>query len=87
SRLLEFAQRGYALFVADLEGNIIYSEADFSNKCVLILGNEIAGVSNEIKNLATTTLKIPKKGQGDSLNVAVAAGIILAEMSKKTNKN
>lgn len=73
----------YALLVADKLGSASYHDFDFPPKNVLILGNEIVGVSKELNNLATTTLKIPKTGRGESLNVAVAAGILLAEMSKK----
>ncbi|MCH7678479.1 RNA methyltransferase [candidate division KSB1 bacterium] len=70
---------GYALFVADASGDIEYATADFSKKWVLIFGNEITGVSEEIKGIASGVLNIPRKGKGESLNVAVSAGIILAE--------
>ncbi|MFQ5825108.1 MAG: TrmH family RNA methyltransferase [bacterium] len=81
--LLKLKQFGYALFVADILGSVSYSEVNFSPKNVLILGNEISGVREELTSMATKILKIPKIGKGDSLNVAVAAGIILAEMSKR----
>lgn len=82
SVLLQLKTIGYSLLVADISGSVPYGDFDFSSKNVLILGHEINGVSEEVQNLATETLRIPKIGRGDSLNVAVAAGIILAELSK-----
>lgn len=84
--LCKLNELGYALFVADTSGDIEYTTADFSNKWVLIFGNEISGVNEEIKEIASGVLNIPRKGKGESLNVAVSAGILLAETLRK-NKN
>lgn len=73
---------GYSLFVADIEGTVNFLDCKFGKRNVLLLGSEISGVCAELKKMATSILKIKKKGSGDSLNVAVAAGIILAEMSR-----
>ena len=81
--LCKLKDLGYALFVADASGEIDYTTAAFNHKWVVILGNEISGVSNEIKKIASGILNIPRKGKGDSLNVAVSAGIILAETLRK----
>ncbi len=84
--LCKLKELGYALFVADSGGEIHYTTADFSNKWVVIFGNEISGVSDEIKGIASGILNIPRQGKGESLNVAVSAGIILAETLRK-NRN
>jgi TrmH family RNA methyltransferase len=81
-RLHELKKMGYALFAADPVGELIYSTAPFTTKNVLILGNETTGVDAEIKMMANARLVIPRQGTGDSLNVAVAAGILLAEMKR-----
>lgn len=73
---------GYSMFVADVAGSVDYYNYKFSRRNVLFIGNEISGVCEELKKMATVILKIPRKGQGDSLNVAVAAGIILSGMSR-----
>ena len=44
--------------------------------------SEGKGISKSILSLCDKTLKIPMKGKIDSLNVSVACGIILAELSK-----
>lgn len=48
-----------------------------SSKLALILGNEVAGVSPEVLELAATHLYIPQRGLKKSLNVSVCAGIVL----------
>ena len=72
---------GKMLLVADSDGSDVYSEYDFTSSSVLVLGNETGGVAAELKAAATACLRIPRIGQGDSLNVGVATGIILSRMS------
>jgi TrmH family RNA methyltransferase len=80
-KLEELKKKGYDILAASLDGRKLYSEFKFSPKAVLLLGNETAGIDPDLKALATETLRIPKRGHGESINVAVAAGIILSEMS------
>jgi len=59
----------------------------FTTKCeeeniVLILGNEVDGVSEEILNMCDQHLEIPMHGKKTSLNVSVAAGIALFALEK-----
>ncbi len=84
--LCKLNELGYSLLVADTGGDIEFTQADFSHKWILVFGNEISGVSEEIKGIASGILNIPRKGKGESLNVAVSAGIILAE-TLRANKN
>lgn len=81
--LKELQTAGYSLFVADSNGETAYDQANFCNKNVLTIGNEVTGVCDEIKKMADQSLKIPKKGRGDSLNASVAAGILMSVMAKK----
>ncbi|HEX9653767.1 MAG TPA: RNA methyltransferase [bacterium] len=73
---------GYQLWVAAADGDVDYRRSNFGEWNILVLGNEIEGVHHSIKALANGILKIPKPGKGESLNVAVAAGILLAEMDR-----
>ena len=79
--LLKLKKAGYELFVADSDRGVDFSTVDYPERSVLVLGNETDGVDEKIKSLASKVLMIPKRGKGDSLNVAVAAGIILERMS------
>ncbi len=51
-------------------------------KVCLVVGNEVEGISEEILELADTTLKIEMKGKKESLNVSIAGGIAISEISK-----
>jgi len=51
-------------------------------KLAIAVGNEGAGLSSTVRGLASRTIAVPIGGEAESLNVAVAAGIILYELSK-----
>ena len=54
-----------------------YQEIEATNDFALIMGNEGNGMSQELLSQTTANLYIPIKGQAESLNVAVAAGILM----------
>ena len=54
-----------------------------TNKLALIFGNEIKGVSEDIINMTESCIKINQYGMKKSMNVSVAAGIILWSISNK----
>ena len=51
-----------------------------NKKTLVIFGNEVGGVSKEILDLADVIAEIPMRGEKESLNVSVAAGIFLARL-------
>ncbi|MRR37910.1 RNA methyltransferase [bacterium] len=59
-------------------GTAALSRELFSAKTAVCLGQEGAGVSGEVMALSHVTVSIPMKGSVESLNVSVAAGIVLA---------
>jgi tRNA G18 (ribose-2'-O)-methylase SpoU len=62
--------------------SVDYREArdKIHQKILLILGNEVGGISRDILNLADSIAEIPMHGKKESLNVSVAAGIALFGM-------
>jgi RNA methyltransferase, TrmH family len=70
---------GYTVYCADMEG-IRPDEIRRADKCVLVMGSESHGVRPEIRALADQVIAIPGAGRADSLNVSVAAGIILSRL-------
>ena len=60
-------------------------EFDWKFPSCIVLGNEVSGVSEEMVNLCDTHLEIPMRGIKQSLNVAVAAGIIGYEVLRYYN--
>ncbi|HPZ26120.1 MAG TPA: TrmH family RNA methyltransferase, partial [Kaistella sp.] len=67
----------------DMDGTNFY-EYDFPEKFNLILGNEGNGIRPETENLITQKITIPRFGKStESLNVSIAAGIILGQIFSK----
>lgn len=60
-----------------------YHEADLSGPLVLILGAEDEGISGEYLKLSDEAITIPMSGKLDSLNVSVAAGIVMFEVFRQ----
>lgn len=65
------------VYASSLKGVDLYEQIQTS-KVILLLGNESKGISPELECLATRSLRIPCNGGAESLNVAVAAGILLS---------
>ena len=72
------------IFVADMDGLDVY-KTKLPDSALLVLGNEANGISDEIKQLVTTKITIPRYGafqQTESLNVATASAILLSEFRR-----
>jgi RNA methyltransferase, TrmH family len=65
--------------VADVNADLDYYNLDYTNSIALVVGNEANGPSSEILNEAQYKINIPMPGGTESLNVAIAAGILLYE--------
>lgn len=70
------------VFGAVMDGQSIYQE-NVKPEGVLLLGNEANGISEDMSTYITHQISIPRFGQAESLNVAVAAGILVSEFSRK----
>ncbi len=75
------AQSGKEILVADASGDAKSNNGSIPNPWILVMGSEADGVSEEIHAISHTKVSIPKLGKGESLNVAVAAGIILSSVT------
>ena len=62
------------------EANSIYQ---MKTNAVLVIGNEGNGISSSVLSLCNATVTIPQFGNTESLNAAVATGILLAEFTKQ----
>lgn len=60
-----------------LENGVVFTEAEKGEAFALLVGNEGSGVNKELLAKTTQNLYIPIYGKSESLNVAVAAGILL----------
>lgn len=71
---------GFSLIGGALNDKTIdYREADYKKPCIIIVGNEANGITDETLNLCTP-VKIPIIGKAESLNVSIAAGILMYEV-------
>ena len=72
---LHALQRNIA--VTSLEAEQYYQDADLGENVALVIGNEGRGVRQEFLDIADIKIKIPMAGSIESLNAAVAAGILM----------
>lgn len=74
---------GIAVFGTQMRGSIPIHEADFSGPSCIVMGEEGSGVSKEVLKSADTLIRIPMTGNFDSLNVSVAASLVLYEAQRQ----
>ncbi|MCG0278665.1 MAG: RNA methyltransferase [Thermanaeromonas sp.] len=70
------------IIVGHVAGEIFYHECDYGGSVAIVVGNENRGPSPEILARAHARVKIPLWGPVESLNVAVAAGLLLYEAAR-----
>lgn len=84
-RELKF-QRGMQVLAATEKAEKFYTDTDMTGPLVIIMGSEDQGIDGELLNIATDCIKIPQKGQIESLNVSAAAAVILFEVVRQRNQ-
>lgn len=73
-------EQEFTLYATSLgKSSLPYDQANYSKRCALVLGSEGHGVSQALLAEAQSSLHIPLYGQAESLNVAVAGGILMYE--------
>lgn len=73
------SQENIRIYGAALEGQDVRT-INKPMEGIIVIGNESKGISSEIMNLVNVKVTIPKKGGAESLNAAVATGIILSHL-------
>lgn len=79
-------QRRIKTVCADLEAQTIYAELDWTGPSALILGPETSGLSREEIAAADEAVRIPMRTPVESLNVSVAAGVLLYEAARQRQR-
>lgn len=72
-------QYGMQVVAATEKGAVHYREVDFTQPTLLIMGNEEHGISPELLKMSDVRAKLPIVGEVASLNVSVAAGVMMYE--------
>ncbi len=75
-------QKGFSVLSSQLDGEPFFERKNVSDQFVLIVGNEGNGISAPVKTEATHRLRLPMYGGTESLNAAVAAGIMMYDLSR-----
>lgn len=81
--IVEAKEAGYELLVTSLEGADNLYKADLGGRIAFVMGNEASGVSANLLERADKRVYIPMAGRAESLNVAMAAGIVMFEALRR----
>ncbi|MDR0840552.1 MAG: RNA methyltransferase [Christensenellaceae bacterium] len=83
TELARLQEQGFKLICGHLKGGEALPAP--TNKCVLVIGSEGSGVSEEVAALCET-YRLPMYGFAESLNASVAAGILIYELAREMHK-
>lgn len=76
-------QRQIRVYAAHLEGKNTYDQENYRTGCAFLIGNEGNGLRREIAECADCWIRIPMAGQVESLNAAIAASVLMFEVSRQ----
>lgn len=85
--ILELKDKGFWIAGTDAEGTNQYFDDVWSGPMAIVIGSEGEGMSKNIKDKCDFLLSIPMAGSVNSLNAAVAAGIVVFEAVKQRRKD
>lgn len=73
------------IYCAALQASVAYHTQNYTQAAAIVVGTEATGLSNEWLHAATQNIIIPMQGEIDSMNVSVAAGILIFEAKRQRN--
>ena len=76
------AEEGASVLSSQLDGEPFYRRSPLNERFVLVIGSEGNGVTDEVRAIATHRVRLPMRGGAESLNAAVAAGIMMYELTR-----
>ncbi|KQH79437.1 rRNA methyltransferase [Mycobacterium gordonae] len=81
--LKDWADRGLRVVGLDAGGDTVLDDLDGTDPMVVVVGSEGKGLSRLVRQNCDEVVSIPMAGQAESLNAAVAAGVVLAEIARQ----
>ncbi|MCC6861635.1 MAG: 23S rRNA (guanosine(2251)-2'-O)-methyltransferase RlmB [Bryobacterales bacterium] len=88
NRALEYLkERGYWIYGLDERGAETYDQVEFAAPTALVLGGEGKGLHEQVKKHCDVLVRIPLQGKISSLNVSVAAGVVLFEWKRRQTRD
>ena len=80
-------EKGIAIYATHLDkDSLIYDLADLTKPSAFMIGNEAAGLTDDLAKLADKKLHIPMLGNVESLNASVAASVVMYEAARQRRK-
>jgi TrmH family RNA methyltransferase len=79
--------QGMQVWLATVEAEMAYTAVNWQQPSALIIGSEAAGPGEDARRLANDGITIPMHAATESLNAAMAAGIILFEAARQRNQS
>jgi len=80
----EIKQSGYSVYGIDEKGTVDYDQVNYGAPAALVLGGEGKGLHEMVRKRCDAILRIPMAGKISSLNVSVAAGIVLFDWKRRS---
>jgi 23S rRNA (guanosine2251-2'-O)-methyltransferase len=76
--IVKLKKDGFTIYAVEQDKNSIdYRDAPHPSKLAIIMGNEVLGISPALRKRADKIIELPMVGKKESLNVSVAAGIVM----------
>ena len=75
-------ERGFCLVAAEAQGDLVMDDLAQLPKVAIVLGNEHDGLCEALRRVCDRSVRIPMRGFVESLNVSVAAGVLLAAATR-----
>ena len=83
----ELKRAGYEIICADMGGDNVFEADKPRGRYCIVIGNEADGISDGIKRASDRILSVPQSGDIESLNAAVAAGVMMYALKAVTQNN
>lgn len=77
----------YHLYGSSASGTKDYGKVEYQSPALLLLGSEREGLGDDLLSMCESVVKLPMKGRTTSLNLSVAAGILIYQMMDSLNSS
>lgn len=84
--LRDLKAQQYKIYTTYLKGSTENYKIDYNGNYIIVIGNESAGVRDEIVNISDALIKIPIPGSAESLNAGVASSILMYELVRQNGE-
>ena len=84
--LRDWAAAGLQVVGLDADGDTVIDELDVTGDVVIVVGSEGKGLSRLVRESCDAVVSIPMAGRTESLNAAVAAGVVLADVARQRRR-